>query len=55
MEPLAVDVCEAARLLAVSSRTVRRLLRSGKLDSVRIGRRIVVPLASLASSNPTKT
>jgi excisionase family DNA binding protein len=47
MEPLAVDVPGAARLLSVSSRTVIRLIKSGRLPASRIGRRIVVTVAAI--------
>ena len=44
MERLAVDVREAARLLSLSSRTVRRHIRSGRIRSVRVGTRVLVPI-----------
>ena len=44
MEPLAVDMREAGRLLGVSSRTIRRRVEDGSLRAVRIGRRVVIPL-----------
>jgi excisionase family DNA binding protein len=47
MQPLAVDVNEAAHLLAVSSYTVRRMLRDGRLRAVRIGRCVRVSVESL--------
>jgi excisionase family DNA binding protein len=45
--PLAVSCQEAARLLGVSVRTVRRRVRARLLPSVRIGRRVLVPVAIL--------
>lgn len=43
MEPLVVDLREAARLLSVSVFTIRRMLRDGRLlQPVRIGRRVLV-------------
>jgi excisionase family DNA binding protein len=56
---LAYPVSEAARLLGVSARSVRYLLKSGKLGFAKIGRRIVIPHAALdqllrrASVGPT--
>ena len=47
MQPLAVDVREAARLLAVSVFTIRRMLRDGRLQSVRVGRCVRVSFASI--------
>ena len=44
---LAVSVEEAAGLLSVSPHTVRRAIRQGLIPSVRINRRVVVPLAQL--------
>ncbi len=56
MEPLAVDVSEAARLLSVSVFTIRRMLRDGRLQPIHIGRRVLVPLESLQSlTAPTST
>jgi len=47
MEPLAVDLREAARLTSLSVRTLSRYVHSGRLRAVRVGRRIVVPIAAL--------
>jgi excisionase family DNA binding protein len=47
MEPLAVDVEEAARLVSVSPHTIRRAIRSGRLAASRCGRRVLVPIESL--------
>jgi excisionase family DNA binding protein len=47
MEPLAVDVHEAARLISLSARTIRRYIQIGRLRAVRIGRRVLVPVKSL--------
>ena len=44
---LALGLGEAAAALGVSRFTVARLVRSGKLRGVRVGRRVVVPLAAL--------
>jgi excisionase family DNA binding protein len=44
---LSVSIKQAAALLAVSPNTVRRHIAAGKLASVRLGRRRVVPLDSL--------
>jgi excisionase family DNA binding protein len=47
MEPLAVDVREAGRLLSISPRTIRRHIQSGRIKAVRVGRRILVPVEAL--------
>lgn len=44
---LAVSLAEAARLLGVSERTVRRLAASGDLGTVTVGRRRLVPMAAI--------
>lgn len=44
---LAVSIVEAARRLSVCSRTVTNLIRTKQLVSRKIGRRRVVPTASL--------
>ncbi len=47
MEPLAVSPREAARLLAISKRTVSRLTRSRKLVARKVGGRTLVDVESL--------
>jgi excisionase family DNA binding protein len=47
VEPLAVDVREAARLTSLSARTIRRYILLGRLRVVRVGRRVLVPVESL--------
>jgi len=47
MEPLAVDIAEAARLLSLSPRTIRRHIRSGHIQAVYVGRRVLVPIEAL--------
>ena len=47
MEPLAVDVQEAARLTSLSPRSIRRYISSGRLSVVRAGRRVLVPMPAL--------
>jgi excisionase family DNA binding protein len=48
MEPLAVDIQEAGRLLSLSPRTIRRHIQSGRIKGVvRIGRRVLVPVETL--------
>lgn len=44
---LAYRVAEAARLLGVSERTVRRLVASGQLRAVTVGGIVLVPRAEL--------
>jgi excisionase family DNA binding protein len=47
MEPLAVTLSTAADVLAVSPRTIRRLLDAGELQRIRIGRSVRISAASL--------
>ena len=47
MEPLAVDVKEAGRLLGISQHTVRHYIRQGKINPVRYGTRITVPMTEI--------
>lgn len=47
--PLGISVDEAASLLGVSRAHAYRLVQDGTLPSVRLRRRIVVPLRLLAS------
>jgi excisionase family DNA binding protein len=47
VDPLAVDVHEAGRLLSLSARTIRRHIQSGRIKAVRVGRRVLVPLEAL--------
>lgn len=46
--PLGYSVRDTALLLSISQKTVRRMLADGRLDHVRIGRRVVVTAASVA-------
>lgn len=48
-EPLAVNVKEAARMLAVSERTIWTLAKTGRIKSKKIGGRTVFPFDSLRS------
>ena len=47
IEPLAVPPREAARLLAVSRRTVSRLIREHKLVARKLGKRTLVDVESV--------
>jgi excisionase family DNA binding protein len=47
VEPIAVDVQEAARLTSLSPYTVRAYIRQKKLRAVHVGRRLLVPVAEL--------
>lgn len=47
LEPLQVDVVEAARLLAVSRSTIYAMLNSGELPSTRRGVARRIPVAAL--------
>ncbi|HEY2476366.1 MAG TPA: helix-turn-helix domain-containing protein [Candidatus Cybelea sp.] len=44
---LVFDVNETAEALRISRSTVKRLIVEGKLRTVRVGRRILVPAAAL--------
>ena len=44
---LTVTVEEAAHLLGISRDLAYQLVRSGKLPAIRLGRRLLVPMASL--------
>lgn len=46
---LVVSVTEAAELLGISRGLAYELARTGKLPSLRLGRRLVVPRAALLS------
>jgi excisionase family DNA binding protein len=46
-EPLLVSVREAAEMLGVSIRTAAKLVDSGELRSLKIGRRRLVPVAAV--------
>ena len=47
MEPIAVDVQEAARITSLSTYTVRAYIRQKKIRAVHVGRRVLVPVAEL--------
>lgn len=47
MQPLAVDIREAARLTSLSVFTIRRHIKRGLLKATRVGRRVIVPMESL--------
>ena len=47
MDPLAVNVREAARLTSLSIHTIRWYVSTGKIPATRIGRRIVIPIDGL--------
>jgi len=54
-----VTLCEAAEILAVSTKTVRRYIAAGELDAVRLGRRTirikVESLDRLIDAHPVNT
>lgn len=47
LEPLAVDIPEAATLLSVSTKTIRREIDRGRLPALRIGRVWRIRIAEL--------
>ena len=47
MEPLAVSVEEAAKLLGLSPWTIRAYERKGIIKATRVGTRVLVPTAEL--------
>jgi len=58
-EPIALSKQEAAQMLGVSLRTVDRLIALKELQVRRLGRRVLVPRASLVNlirgDHPTQT
>lgn len=50
--PVALSVSQTAFELSVSTKTVRRMLADGRLQPVRIGRRVLVASASIARLVP---
>lgn len=56
MEPLAISINETAKTLGVGRSSVYALLKSGRLDAIKIGRRTLLTTESikrLAQSGPT--
>jgi excisionase family DNA binding protein len=49
LEPVAVSPRDAAKFLAVSRRTISRLIRSKKITARKAGKRTLVDVASLRS------
>jgi excisionase family DNA binding protein len=47
LEPLAVSITEAGRMLALSPYTISYYIRHGKIRSVRFGRRVSIPIAEV--------
>ena len=47
MEPLAVDIREAARLLSISSYTIRAYIRTGRIRALKCGTRVIVPMEEI--------
>jgi excisionase family DNA binding protein len=47
MQPLVIDVHEAARLTSLSPHTIRAYIRQGKLPAVHIGRRVLIEPSAL--------
>lgn len=46
--PLTITVEQAAAVLGVGRTTAYQLVRSGEIRSVRLGRRVVIPIGHLA-------
>ena len=46
--PLTLTVTEAGNLLGVSRSTAYELVRTGELESIKLRRRVVVPVVALA-------
>lgn len=46
--PLVLNVTQAGLLLGVSRSTAYELVRSGELESIQLGRRVVVPVKVVA-------
>lgn len=56
MEPLAISINETAKTLGVGRSSVYALLKSGRLDAIKIGRRTLLTTESikrLTQSGPT--
>ena len=47
MEPIAVGIEDAAKLVGLSKFTIRAYVRRGWLTATRCGRRIIIPMAEL--------
>jgi len=47
MQPLLLSVGQAARLLGVGSTLCWEMVHSGRLPSVRLGRRVLIPRAAV--------
>jgi len=47
MERLTVSLSETARLLGISRSTAKTLVRQEQIKSVRVGRRVLIPVTSL--------
>ena len=47
MSSRAVSVYEAAQRLSVSAGTIRKYIRLGQIQAVRLGRRVLIPIESL--------
>lgn len=45
--PLAVSFAKAAELTSVSKNSLRRIAKTGRLRTVRLGRRRIIPYAAL--------
>lgn len=48
-EKLAFTVKDVAKLTSLSAQKVRRMIASGELQSIRAGKRVLVPRAALES------
>jgi excisionase family DNA binding protein len=53
--PLAVSIPEACRLIGVGKSLAYELIRSGQIATVKLGRRRLIPMASLQAFVTDKT
>jgi excisionase family DNA binding protein len=47
MEPKAVNIEQAAKILGVHPHTAKALIEDGRLHAVKVGRRYLIPVAEL--------
>ena len=47
MKPLLISIADGAQALGLGRTTVNQLIRSGELDTVKVGRRRLITVASI--------